>query len=116
MAQGHTAWGEWTWTGAKVLTLSPGPCLANPLHLNFPTVSALHGIVWLLKSCLRVNDPDEKSSWPLDLEKRSAVSLPSLRELKHHKSGRRPFAATLTVNAIFSSDISISDVFSLPRG
>lgn len=62
MAQGHTAWGEWTWTGAKVLTLSPGPCLANPLHLNFPTVSALHGIVWLLKSCLRVNDPDEKSS------------------------------------------------------
>lgn len=46
--------------------------------------------------------------WPLGLEKRP-VPLPSLRELKHHKSGRRAFAATLTVNAIYSSDISISD-------
>lgn len=46
--------------------------------------------------------------WPLGLEKRP-VPLPSPRELKHHKSGRRPFAATLTVNAIYSTDISISD-------
>lgn len=49
--------------------------------------------------------------WPLGLEKRSPVSPPSLRELKHDKSGRRPFATTLTVNAICSSDISISDFF-----
>lgn len=49
--------------------------------------------------------------WPLGLEKRSALSPPSLTELKHDKSGKRPFAATLTVNAICSSDIAISDFF-----
>lgn len=52
---------------------------------------------------------------PLGLEKKTAVSLPSLRELKHHKSGKRLFVATLTVNAICSSDISISDFSPLPH-
>ena len=32
-------------------------------------------------------------------------------EFKHDESGRRPFAATLTVNAICSRDISVSDFF-----
>lgn len=100
--------------GTEVLTLRTGPaggCCPDTI------------------SCRRTRSPERCAWWnhalelmirmkplprPLGLEKRSALSLPSLRELKHDKSGGRPFAATLTGNAICSADISISDFFFFP--
>ena len=46
----------------RFLMLSPGLCRQVLGRHDFPTLHTLHRTVWLLKSCLRVNDPDEKSS------------------------------------------------------